>query len=57
MEVRNFINGRFINSLSKKTIPVLNPTNQKIVGSIDEALDDEINLAFDAARQAFDPDG
>lgn len=54
MEVRNFINGRFINSLSKKTIPVLNPANQKIVGSIEEALDDEINLAFDAARQAFD---
>lgn len=54
MEVRNFINGRFINSLSKKTIPVLNPANQKIIGSIEEALDDEINLAFDAARQAFD---
>ena len=54
MEVRNFINGKFINSLSKKTIPVLNPANQKIVGSIEEALDDEINLAFDAARQAFD---
>ena len=54
MEVRNFINGSFINSLSKKTIPVLNPANQKIVGSIEEALDDEINLAFDAARQAFD---
>jgi len=54
MEIRNFINGRFINSLSKKTIPVLNPANQKIVGSIEEALDDEINLAFDAARQAFD---
>ena len=54
MEVRNFINGRFINSLSKKTIPVLNPANQKLVGSIEEALDDEINLAFDAARQAFD---
>ena len=54
MEVRNFINGRFINSFSKKTIPVLNPANQKLVGSIEEALDDEINLAFDAARQAFD---
>ena len=54
MEVRNFINGRFINSLSKKTIPVLNPANQKLVGNIEEALDDEINLAFDAARQAFD---
>ena len=54
MELRNFINGRFINSISNKTIPVLNPANQKLVGNIEEALDDEINLAFDAARQAFD---
>ena len=36
MEIRNFINGKFINSISKKNIPVLNPANQKIVGNIDE---------------------
>ena len=53
MELRNFINGRFINSISNKTIPVLNPANQKLVGNIEEALDEEINLAYDAARQAF----
>ena len=38
MELRNFIDGKFIDSLSKKNIPVLNPANQKIVGNIDEAL-------------------
>ena len=47
MELRNFIDGKFIDSLSKKNITVLNPANQKIVGNIDEALDDEIDLAFD----------
>ena len=46
METRNFINGTFIDSISKKNIAVLNPANQKIVGNIDEALDEEINLAF-----------
>ena len=54
MELRNFIDGKFINSLSKKNIAVLNPANQKIVGNIDEALDEEIDLAFQAAKRAFD---
>ena len=51
MELRNFINGKFINSISKKSISVLNPSNQKVVGNIDEALDDEINLAFESAKK------
>ncbi len=54
MEVRNYINGEFIESLSKKNISVLNPANQQIVSKIDEALDEEIELAFKAAKQAFD---
>ena len=54
MELRNFINGRFIDSISKRNIPVLNPSNQKIVGNIDEALDEEINLAFESAKKTFD---
>ena len=54
METRNFINGTFIDSISKKNIAVLNPANQKIVGNIDEALDEEIDLAFESAKKAFD---
>ena len=46
METRNFINGKFIDSISKENIPIINPANQKVVGNIDQALDDEINLAF-----------
>ena len=45
MENRNFINGSFIDSISKKNVDVINPANQKIVGSINEAMDDEIDLA------------
>ena len=53
MENRNYINGRFIDSISNKNIDVINPSNQKIVGVINEAMDDEINLAMDAAKKAF----
>ena len=53
MEFRNFINGKFINSISKKNIPITNPATQEIVGNIDQALDDEIELAFKSAREVF----
>ncbi len=53
MEVRNFINGNFINSISKTSIQVINPANQKTVGFIDEALDEEIELAFQSASKAY----
>ena len=53
MEYRNFINGKFINTISKKNIPIINPANQEIVGNIDQALDEEIELAFKSARDAF----
>ena len=39
METRNFINGKFIDSISKENIPIINPANQKVVGNIDQALD------------------
>ena len=42
MENRNFINGSFINSISNKSVKVTNPANQALVGSINEAMDDEI---------------
>ena len=54
METRNFINGNFLESISKKNIPIFNPANQNLVGNIDEALDEEIDLAFKSAKKAFD---
>ena len=53
LEVRNFIGGKFVDSISKTNIPVINPANQNIVGHIDEALDDEIDEAFSAAKKSF----
>ncbi len=54
MENRNFVNGDFIDSLSKSSIDVLNPSNQIVVGSINEALDDEIDMAMHVAKKAFE---
>ena len=53
MENRNFINGNFIESISNKSLDVINPANQSLVGSINEAMDDEIDLAMNSAKNAF----
>ena len=53
MELRNFINGKFIDSISKKKIDVINPSNQELVGKINQGLEGEIDLAYQAARKAF----
>ena len=60
MEVRNFINGNFVDSFSKQNIRVVNPADQTDVGFIDEALDAEIEFAIGPAmigRSAFVSDG
>ncbi len=53
MENRNFINGSFIDSISNENVDVINPANQSLVGKINEAMDDEIDLAMGAAKKAF----
>ena len=53
MENRNFINGNFVKSISGMSLEIINPANQNIVGSINEALDAEIELAVNSAKKAF----
>ena len=52
-ETRNFINGNFIPSISRKSIAVTNPADQTFVKNIDHPLDEEIELAFNSASKAF----
>ena len=54
MENRNFINGSFVDSISNKNVKVINPANQALVGNINQAMDEEIELAVYAAKKAFE---
>ena len=45
MENRHFINGSFIDSISNKNVDVINPANQALVGTIDEAIDKDKKAA------------
>ena len=48
-----FINNKYVDSLSKTTIPVINPQNESVICSIQEGRQGDIDLAVDAAKKAF----
>ena len=45
MENRNFINGSFIDSISNKSVEVINPANEELIGHITSGTKDDINKA------------
>ena len=48
-----FINNRFVDSISGKKIDVVDPRNESVVASIAEGDEADINIAVDAAYDAF----
>jgi acyl-CoA reductase-like NAD-dependent aldehyde dehydrogenase len=49
-----FINGEFVDSVSKKTFESINPFNQEIVATVARASAEDAQVAIAAARKAFD---
>lgn len=51
-----FINNRFVDSKSGKTYPVINPATGKTLANVSEANHDDVELAVQAAKEAFKVD-
>ncbi|AQR76695.1 aldehyde dehydrogenase family protein [Paenibacillus larvae] len=49
-----FINGQFVESVSGKTFTTPNPATGEILAVVSEASEEDVNLAVQAARRAFD---
>ncbi|PTL40097.1 betaine-aldehyde dehydrogenase [Alkalicoccus saliphilus] len=49
-----FINGEWVESLSKDTRQIINPYNQKVIGTVTEGSGADTKRAVAAAREAFD---
>ncbi|KAL8153191.1 hypothetical protein V2J09_010951 [Rumex salicifolius] len=49
-----FINGQFTDSVSGKTFETRDPRNGEVVATVAEGDKEDIDLAVNAARQAFD---
>jgi len=52
LETRCFIGGKFVET--SKKFPTVNPVTEEIICEVFEAGQDEVNLAVEAARKAFD---
>jgi aldehyde dehydrogenase (NAD+) len=48
-----FINNQWVDAVSKKTFPVLNPANKEVIAHIAEADKADVDVAVKAARKAF----
>ncbi|XP_002730825.1 aldehyde dehydrogenase, mitochondrial-like [Saccoglossus kowalevskii] len=48
-----FVNNEFVNSVSGKTFPTINPTTGEKICDVQEADKADVNLAVKAAREAF----
>lgn len=49
-----FIEGNFVNSQKNQTFPTINPSTGDIIAQISEALTEDVDIAVNAARKAFD---
>ncbi|KAI6040399.1 aldehyde dehydrogenase [Pisolithus marmoratus] len=49
-----FINGQFVDGSDGTTIDVVNPTNGKVITSVSEGTQKDVDLAVDAAEKAFE---
>lgn len=48
-----FINNEWVNSVSGKTFPTLNPTNGQVICQVQEADKEDVDIAVAAAKTAF----
>ncbi|KAJ8980941.1 hypothetical protein NQ317_000951 [Molorchus minor] len=48
-----FINNEFVDAVSKKTFPVINPATEKIITNVAEADKADVDIAVAAAKAAF----
>lgn len=53
LETRHFINNEFVESVSKKRFPTVNPATEKVIVEVCEAQEEDVNLAVAAAKKAF----
>ena len=49
-----FINGQFVDSIGGKNFDVINPATEEVIGQAVAASKDDVNLAVQSARHAFD---
>lgn len=50
----SFINNEFVKAVDGKTFEVINPTDESVTCSVQEATEKDVDIAVQAARKAFE---
>ena len=50
----SFINNEWVKGVDGKTFEVINPSTEKVICSVHEATEKDVDIAVAAARKAFD---
>lgn len=50
---KQYINGEWVNSTDSKTIEVINPATEEVIGKISSGTEEDVNQAVQAAKAAF----
>ncbi|CAH2714947.1 Phenylacetaldehyde dehydrogenase [Neobacillus rhizosphaerae] len=53
-KIELFIDGKFIPAVSGKTFETINPATEEVLALVSEAQEEDVHLAVDAARRAFE---
>jgi malonate-semialdehyde dehydrogenase (acetylating)/methylmalonate-semialdehyde dehydrogenase len=53
VELKNYINGEWVESRSGEVYDVVNPATQKVISKVPMSTPDEVNAAITAAKEAF----
>jgi malonate-semialdehyde dehydrogenase (acetylating)/methylmalonate-semialdehyde dehydrogenase len=53
LELKNYINGKWVKSASGKTLDVKNPATQQTIAKVPMSTKDEVNAAIAVAKEAF----
>jgi aldehyde dehydrogenase (NAD+) len=54
MQTKLFIDGRFVDAVSKKTFPTYNPATGEVIAQVAEADKEDVDIAARAARRTFE---
>ena len=53
MDIKNYINGKFINAISKKTLNNYNPSTGELIQRFPDSGIEDVNIAVEKAKEAF----
>ena len=51
--IKNFIDGKFVDSISKKTVDIISPSTGDVIGKVPLCSSTELDIAITAAEKAF----